>query len=206
MRTLRALAVSDQESAYIWDYFDPRPFAGVDVIISCGDLKPSYLSFLVTMVNKPLFYVHGNHDARYAATPPEGCTNIGGRILEYKGIRFMGLDGCKSGCDAPYHLTEAQMERSIRRTLPRFRRAPSIDVLVTHAPAMGLGDGEDGFHEGFACFRSLLDRFAPAYHLHGHQHMAYGANVQRTLQYGVTTVVNCDNYYIFDMTFPDGKE
>lgn len=203
MRTLRVLAVSDQESAYIWDYFDPRPFAGVDLIVSCGDLKPAYLSFLVTMVNKPLLYVHGNHDGCYDVTPPEGCTDIGGRILELKGVRFMGLDGCKSSRGSKYHLTEKEMERSIRRALPRFRRPAPIDVLVTHAPAMGLGDGEDSFHAGFACVRALLDRLQPAYHLHGHQHMAYGANTKRTLQYGVTTIVNCDNYHILDMTFPE---
>ena len=42
---------------------------GADAIISCGDLPASYLTFLVTMANRPLFYVHGNHDVDAVAQP-----------------------------------------------------------------------------------------------------------------------------------------
>ena len=42
---LKALVVSDHESEYIWDFFDAKAFQGIDVIISCGDLKPEYLSY-----------------------------------------------------------------------------------------------------------------------------------------------------------------
>ena len=62
MPELRLLVVADKESSYIWDHFDKSRFEGVDLIISCGDLKASYLSFLTTMVAAPLYYVHGNHD------------------------------------------------------------------------------------------------------------------------------------------------
>ena len=73
---LKALVLSDHESEYIWDYFDAKAFAGVDVMISCGDLKAEYLSFLVTMIPAPLLYVRGNHDARYEQNPPEGCIDL----------------------------------------------------------------------------------------------------------------------------------
>ncbi len=73
---LRALVVSDHESEYIWDYFDASVFKGVDVIVSCGDLKAEYLSFLVTMIPAPLLYVRGNHDGRYEQNPPEGCIDL----------------------------------------------------------------------------------------------------------------------------------
>ncbi len=46
---------------------------GIDLIISCGDLAPQYLSFLATFTHAPVLYVHGNHDACYAETPPEGA-------------------------------------------------------------------------------------------------------------------------------------
>ena len=48
----------------------------MDLIISCGDLDPSYLEFLESMTNVPLLYVHGNHDHVYEKTPPEGCIPI----------------------------------------------------------------------------------------------------------------------------------
>ena len=73
---MKILLVSDQESKFIWDHFDASRFMDIDLIISCGDLKSEYLSFLVTMVNKPLLFVHGNHDTEYTRKPPEGCESI----------------------------------------------------------------------------------------------------------------------------------
>ena len=73
---MKLLLVSDKEESYIWDHFDMERFKDIDFILSCGDLSADYLSFLVTMVNKPLFYVPGNHDKTFVRTPPEGC---GGR-------------------------------------------------------------------------------------------------------------------------------
>ena len=70
---MKILVVSDIESNYIWDFFDKANFEDVDCVISCGDLKASYLSFLVTMLAVPVFYVHGNHDTQYLEKPPEGC-------------------------------------------------------------------------------------------------------------------------------------
>ncbi len=92
---LKALVVSDHESEFIWDFFDANAFKGVDVMISCGDLKPEYLSFLVTMIPAPLLYVRGNHDARYTQTA-EGCIDLEEKPVVIKGVRFVGFGGCKS--------------------------------------------------------------------------------------------------------------
>ena len=51
---MRILLVADKEEKNLWDYFHKDKVKGVDLIISCGDLDPKYLEFLVTMVNKPL--------------------------------------------------------------------------------------------------------------------------------------------------------
>ena len=99
---MRILAVADIESRYIWDHFDPARFEDVDLIISCGDLKSEYLSFLITMIKAPLFYVHGNHDTSYAEKPPEGCDCIEDKIVEYKGLRIVGLGGSMKYNDNPY--------------------------------------------------------------------------------------------------------
>ena len=90
---IKILAVSDFESKFIWDHFDPAVFKGTDLILSCGDLKASYLSYLVTMIPAPLFYIHGNHDGSYLHRPPEGCVDIDGKVVEYKGLRIGGLGG-----------------------------------------------------------------------------------------------------------------
>ena len=67
---MKILLVSDEEDKYLWDYYRPGRLAGIDLILSAGDLKAEYLSFLVTMANRPLLYVPGNHDGDYARRPP----------------------------------------------------------------------------------------------------------------------------------------
>ena len=70
---MKILFLSDQECPALWDHYRPERVEGIDLIVSCGDLKRQYLEFLVTMVNKPVLYVPGNHDTRYLVEPPEGC-------------------------------------------------------------------------------------------------------------------------------------
>ena len=73
---MKILFLADEESKMYWEYFKKEDFKGIDIIVSCGDLNPSYLSFLTTMVGVPLLYVHGNHDDKYNVKPPEGCICI----------------------------------------------------------------------------------------------------------------------------------
>ena len=89
---MKILAVSDIESQSLYDYFSPDKVEGVELIIGCGDLHEEYLEFLVTMMNVPLIYIHGNHDDHYKREP-EGCICIEDDIFVYRGIRFMGLGG-----------------------------------------------------------------------------------------------------------------
>jgi len=201
---LKALVVSDHESEYIWDYFDASAFRGVDIIVSCGDLKPEYLSFLVTMIPAPLLYVRGNHDGRYRLRPPDGCIDLEKKPYVFRGVRFLGFGGCKSTHSTENQYSEQEMSRRVLPVVRRLAlRRQRIDVLVTHAPAEGLGDGQDSFHAGFAVFRGLIDRFSPLYHLHGHQHLSYNIGQKRIIRYRNTTIVNGYGYCILDMEFPE---
>lgn len=199
---MKLLAVSDAADPGLWDYFRKEKLEGVDAILSCGDLPASYLSFLVTMGNIPVFYVHGNHDTGYKRTPPEGCECIDGQVVTFRGYRILGLGGCVEYNHGEHQYTEGQMRRRIAKLLPELRRG--VDILVTHAPARGLGDLDDPCHRGFACFRDLLDRYSPAYHCYGHVHLQYAPNMPRTRQYGGSTLVNVSGKYIFEL--PDREE
>ena len=201
MPKVKALLVADQENAYIWDYFDKSVFAGVEVIISCGDLKASYLSFLTTMVAAPLYYVHGNHDGTYLTNPPEGCQSLEDEMVEINGIRFLGFGGAKSLSPKPFHYTEQEVNRQIIRRIPQICTYGGFDVLVTHAPAAGLGDGDDRFHQGFSSYRVLLNQFQPAYLIHGHQHLNYSGS-KRSLQFGNTTIINAYGYQVVTLEVP----
>ena len=61
---MKILAIADTEERCLWECFRKERFEGVDLILSAGDLDPDYLEFLVTVINKPLIYVRGNHDDR----------------------------------------------------------------------------------------------------------------------------------------------
>jgi uncharacterized protein len=195
---MKILLVSDFESKFIWEFFDPEVFRGVDMIISCGDLKASYLSYLVTMIPAPLFYVAGNHDKSYAQKPPDGCISIDGRIEEYKGIRMLGFGGCMGGHNDGYEFTEEQMRTRVRKTLFGIKK-PKFDILVTHAPARGVGDGQDFCHTGYEIFGALVEKYTPKYHFFGHQHRnGSPVDTMSVFVLGQTTAVNASGYKIIE--------
>lgn len=201
---MKILVVSDMENRFIWDHFDPDRFRDVKLIISCGDLSARYLSFLVTMIPCPLLYVPGNHDKRYETHPPEGCVNIDGRIVEYRGIRIMGLGGCKSPNPTVYEYSDEQMWRKVQKLEPQIKKHKGIDLFVTHAPSIGIGDGEDQFHKGFEAFRYVDDVYKPAIHLYGHYHLGENPNDRRAIYpYKDTVMINGSGYKIID--FEPGK-
>ena len=96
---MRILALSDKEDLGLWNYYAPEKVEGVDLIIACGDLKKDYLEFLVTMINKPLLYVNGNHDRFNDNYYPEGCENIDGKLFLLNDLRVLGLGGSNKYSD-----------------------------------------------------------------------------------------------------------
>ena len=195
---MKILLISDEEDKYLWDYYRPGRPKGIDLILSAGDLRPEYLSFLVTMANRPLLYIHGNHDARYETTPPEGCDCIDGKLVKINGLRILGLGGCLCYNKGPHQYTERQMRRRIRKLNWKIWRAGGVDIVVTHAPVRGYGDMEDITHRGFEAFLPLLDKWKPRYLVHGHIHLNYGARHPRIQQYGETTIINACGRYVLD--------
>lgn len=196
---MKIMVLADKESPWLWDYFDKSKLEGIDLILSCGDLHPQYLSFLATFFQGPVLYVHGNHDDRYHETPPEGCTCIDGKIYEFEGVRILGLGGSMRYKPGAHQYSQKEMNRRIRRLSFSLWRKKGFDILLTHSPAWHLNDGEDLPHKGFQGFRYLLDRYAPRYFVHGHIHMTYGPSVKRTCFYEHTTVVNAYERYIIEL-------
>ena len=81
---------------------------------------------------------------------------------------------------------------------PKLLMKKGIDILVTHAPAYGLNDGDDLPHMGFKCFKKLLEKYSPKYYIHGHVHLTYGRSYKRVDTYKDTTVVNAYERYILE--------
>ena len=195
---MKVLAVSDVEAKYLYDYYTPGKLKGVDMILSCGDLRREYLEFLVTLANCPLVYVHGNHDEKFEESPPEGCICADGKIIEVKGVRILGLGGSYRYRNGSCMYTEKQMRRRIRRLYFKLRKKKGFDILLTHAPARHINDFDSIAHRGFECFGELLENYHPKYFVHGHIHMSYGVDIPQKTVHGETTIINAYDYCIFE--------
>ncbi len=201
---MKILAIADEESKSLWDFFDKSKLEGIDLIISCGDLNPHYLSFLVTLSTVPVLYIHGNHDGKYETTPPEGCICIEDQIYVHEGVRILGLGGSMRYKEGPHQYTERQMNARIRRLWYSLKRHRGFDILLTHAPAYHLNDEDNLPHRGFQAFLGLMDRYAPSYFVHGHVHLSYNYKAPRICTYKNTAVVNAYERTVFE--FPPIKQ
>ena len=197
---MKILAVADEESSALWDYYVPGRLKEYDLILSSGDLKAEYLSFLVTMGRSPLLYVHGNHDTNYAVSPPEGCDCIDDCLVSYNGIRILGLGGCRRYHPGAHQYSEKEMRRRIRKLRFALWRSKGVDIVVTHAPPQGLGDDSDPAHWGFESLLELLDKYQPQYLIHGHVHSNYGHNRSRINLRGNTTIINAYERFVLDLS------
>ena len=196
---MKILALADRECPDLWDYLDRRRLEGVDLILSCGDLDPRYLSFVATFAHGPVLYIHGNHDDRYARVPPEGCICVEDKVYVHQGVRILGLGGSvRYKPQGEHQYTQRQMERRVARRRLELMRRKGFDILLTHAPALGLNDGEDFAHTGFSAFNALMDRYRPRYFVHGHIHINYGVDIPRRCAYQDTQVINAYESYTFE--------
>ncbi|MBQ3295242.1 MAG: metallophosphoesterase [Erysipelotrichaceae bacterium] len=191
----KIICIADEEDMALYSEHAQKELKDIDFIISCGDLKAEYLEFLVTVSNKPLYYVKGNHDDRYETNPPEGCICIDDDIVEHQGLKILGLGGSIRYSQAKYQYTELQMERRIRKLRRKIRQAGNIDIVVTHAPIKGYGDLADYAHQGFECFEKLLLDLHPRYWLFGHVHLSYQHRLQRVIEHKDTKIINCCGKY-----------
>ena len=196
---MRILVVADEECKYFWDYYQPGRLKEYDLILSCGDLKPEYLSFLVTMGRAPVLYVHGNHDTIYERRPPEGCISVEDTVYKYGDLRIMGLGGSRKYSGGPHQYTERQMRWRIHKLWFKLLWNKGVDIVLTHAPVRDYGDDDDLPHRGFEAFWKLLEKQHPRYLLHGHVHMNYGHDRPRVVQYGETDLINGYERYVLDL-------
>ncbi len=196
---MKILVVSDEECPALWNECAKARLREYDLIISCGDLKADYLSFLVSLARCPVLYVHGNHDTGYSRRPPEGCDCIDGKVVTYNGVRIAGLGGCRRYHPGAHQYTDKQMRSRIRKLWLPLLRTRGVDILVTHSPAEGLGDDPDPAHRGFGALKDFLDRYQPKFMLHGHVHLRYNINKPRMLRYGTTTIINASERYVLEL-------
>lgn len=221
---MKILAVADHIDPLVYSAGIKQRFGDVDLVLSAGDLPMEYLGFISASLNKPIYFVFGNHHlkhlsrfrrwglrsdaSKYAIGQTGigehyfGSTYIGSRVLRHDGLIIAGLGGCKRYNKGENQFTEFQLFRRMLRMIPvllfnRIFRGRAMDILLTHAPPYRLNDRPDPTHEGFKVLRWFVRTFRPRYLLHGHIHL-YDLNAERVVPYESTEIVNVYDHYVLD--------
>ncbi|RPJ09359.1 MAG: metallophosphoesterase [Spirochaetaceae bacterium] len=226
---MKILCIADNTDPVVYSDNIRNRFSEVDCIIACGDLPLSYYDFIVSNLNRPLYFVFGNHHLKWIGnydrwhrktTPeedllkqtrewgmgtgqPSGIEYIDGRVIHRQGLIIAGLGGSMLYNKGPHQYTDRQMLLRILKIMPRlifnrifFHRA--CDILVTHAPPLGIHDLGDLCHKGFKCFLWFMRVFKPRYLIHGHIHL-WEYDASRKADYQQTTVINAYNHTILEV-------
>ena len=218
---MKILCVSDTTSSLAFSSNVAEIFRGTDLILSCGDMPVESHDYLSTMLRSDVYYIYGNHnletfqqemdrDGQQLGTIENEYNRkfygflLDGRCIRDKrtGLLIAGLGGSMRYNEGLSQYTEAQMRRRMRRLIPTLlwnkrRYGRYVDILVTHAPPLGIGDDVDVCHKGFECFLRFMDRYKPKYLVHGHVHLD-DRNAQRETQYKDTKVINIFGCYQID--------
>ena len=193
---LKILTVSDFIDESLTQRVENKTLEPVDLIISCGDLAPEYLSFLRDRLDKPLFYVKGNHDIRYSPSNPVGCKNIHAKLIQFKSLKIMGLEGSIWYNGGMNQYTDREMKKMISGMWFSLWRKGGVNLVVTHAPPKDIQDGPDHCHTGFDSFVKLIEKKNPHYFIHGHIHKEFKTLEQRTTIVNSTRVINTCGFTI----------
>ncbi len=163
-----------------------------DVVVSAGDLPWDHLEHVVSVTGVPAVFVPGNHEPPVeasGATAPPGMRSVDGAVIEVAGLRVAGLGGCVRYNGGTHQYTQAEYDaRAADLCAVAEADGAPVDVLVTHTPPLGLGDGTDPSHVGIAALHVVLERLRPTWHLHGHLHPHGMHKPDRAV--GATTIRN----------------
>lgn len=184
-------------------------FQGVELILGCGDLPYTYLEYIVTMLNVPMYYVPGNHDPQFdpinKRSRAEGGFNLDLKTACHKNTLIGGFGGCiRYRPDGVNQYTQSEAYGRAFRLLPqllanRIKHGRAMDILISHSPPFGIHDDSDLAHHGFKALNWIIRIAKPRCHFHGHTHF-YRNNLedQETIV-GQTKIINVYPYKLLEI-------
>ena len=216
---MKILCISDQIDPQVYSPAIKERFSDVDLILSAGDLPLDYLDFIISSLNKPLFFVFGNHhieDLKHYRklwdTPLIleegdylgcGAVHLGTKVKIEGNFILAGLGGSMRYNNGRNQFTDLEMFFEITKIIPRLLwnrlfHGRFLDILLTHAPPKGIHDKNDKCHWGFKTYLWFIKVFKPRYLVHGHIHL-YDLCDVRCTKWGDTMVVNAYSHYIINL-------
>ena len=215
---MKILCVSDHIDPLVYSSSIKERFSDIDLILSAGDLPMDYLDFIISNLNKPLFFVFGNHhitelkyfrklwNSQFIENEHElyccGAVHVGTRVKTEGKFIVAGLGGSMRYNNGINQFTDFQMLIEASKLIPRLLwnrvfHGRYLDILLTHAPPKGIHDKNDRCHWGFKTYLWFIKTFKPKYLVHGHIHL-YDLSDVRCTKYENTTVVNAYSHYVID--------
>ncbi len=221
---MKILCISDTVDPIIYSPNISKRYADVDCVVSAGDLPLKYYEYIISSLNKPLFFVFGNHNLEHrnmfirgnpyygslspnyhhngTVLPPFGGDYVDGEVCYDKrnNLIIAGLGGSRRYNTGSNQYTDREMFFRILRMAPRLLfnkmvHGRCLDILLTHAPPLGINDDIDPCHTGFKPLLTFMKWFKPKYLLHGHVHLD-DLNAPRIVQYHGTTIINIYKNFI----------
>ena len=216
---MKILCVSDQIDPQVYSPHIKERFADVDIVLCAGDLPFDYLDFIVSTLNKPLYFVFGNHhieelkyyrkmfDTPFVQTESEylgcGAIHLGTKVKKEGNFLVAGLGGSMRYNNGLNQFTDFEMYMEIIKLIPRLLwnkifRGRYVDILLTHAPPKGIHDKTDKCHLGFKAYLWFMKAFKPKYLIHGHIHL-YDLAETRCTKWHNTLVINAYSHYVINL-------
>ena len=225
---MKILCVSDQIDPLVYSSSAKEHFKDIDIILCAGDLPMEYVDFIVSTLNKPTYFIFGNHNLKEfgyyhrtstsqdAYRPLENSTlkySHGAHYLGFKTAQtenkllLAGASGSIRYNNGLNQYTDREMFLKLVAMIPslimnKLKYGRYLDIFLTHTPPLDIHDKKDPCHRGFKCYRWFLEKFRPKYMIHGHIHL-YDIQDTRVSQFLDTTIINAVSHYILE--FDDKK-
>jgi hypothetical protein len=112
---MKILCIADHIDPLVYSAGIKARFPEVELVLSAGDLPLNYYDFIMSMLNKPLYFVFGNHNLkdldrfrgvadllgripslrREMETPAAGAVHLHARVRRDKGVLVAGMGGSR---------------------------------------------------------------------------------------------------------------
>ncbi len=146
-KPVKILCLSDVKSPLVYSSNIKERFGDVDLVIGAGDLVMDYYGFIVSMLNKHLYFVFGNHNLKHlrrfkfpkhasaeqhdfmgnpqsheVMTDYFGSTYIGGKVVYLKehDLIIAGMGGCMRYNRGENQYTDLYMHLKLMRLVPKL--------------------------------------------------------------------------------------
>lgn len=156
---MKFLCVSDQIDPLVYSSQIKERFSGVDAVLCAGDLPMDYIDFIVSTLNKPTYFVFGNHNlteftyyhkqrhvdkgphptfapeyAAYDLKMSHGAIYAGFKVLKDKNLKVK----YKNGRETPLLIAGASGSIRYNNGLNQYTNLQMLMHLLKMAPALLL--------------------------------------------------------------------